>query len=436
MQAGSLHDDNARNHLRPTIKRSKLPTEIYHPFFAGPAKMSASATLDAPVQAPPPATAPEAYFQKSVPVNLILGTFFCVSLPLAAYIWLSPSNLLLWGYLWLFGMTHFVLTFTVYLNRGNLAHFGSTWSNRLIYFALPVLIFVGFDLIHVLHVREAFPIFALYFFAVVRLTDFNHFTRQSFGVLQMFKAAAGERYPKRVKILESWSFKVGTLLMLTTFLAGGVSPLLQSGGPLTLYALNWSLGDPLAPVPILQAAALVLTLVFVGLLTCIVVCHRRTRTAVDAVWIDKPVAYLLFLSLGTMLAAFAFPFYGATLAIHYIEYQVLMYPRCFHSPLDPSSRLDRFYGRLRSNPLNFYVVMVLVAGVASLCCFGGMGFSGMTTMDLSKPAEYVVLIALFDGLFVFHYLIEAFIWRFSEPYYRKSLSGLYFKPAIAQPKRD
>jgi hypothetical protein len=53
----------------------------------------------------------------------------------------------------------------------------------------------------------------------------------------------------------------------------------------------------------------------------------------------------------------------------------------------------------------------------------------MTTMDLSEPPAYVVVIALFDGLFVFHYLVEAYIWRFSEPYYRNSLSPLYFRPS-------
>ena len=33
---------------------------------------------------------------------------------------------------------------------------------------------------------------------------------------------------------------------------------------------------------------------------------------------------------------------------------------------------------------------------------------------------------VFDGLFVFHYLVEMFIWRFSDPHVRRSLAGLYF----------
>jgi hypothetical protein len=40
-----------------------------------------------------------------------------------------------------------------------------------------------------------------------------------------------------------------------------------------------------------------------------------------------------------------------------------------------------------------------------------------------------VLIALFDGIFVFHYFVEMFIWKFSDPHFRKMLAGLYFTPA-------
>src|SRR5580704_2499351 len=100
--------------------------------------MSATATLEAaPPVRPAPAAAAKGYFQKPLPAYLILATFFAVTLPLAAVSWFGSSQLLLWGYIWLFGMTHFVLTFAVYLNKANLEHFGKTWRNRLLYFALP-----------------------------------------------------------------------------------------------------------------------------------------------------------------------------------------------------------------------------------------------------------------------------------------------------------
>ena len=47
----------------------------------------------------------------------------------------------------------------------------------------------------------------------------------------------------------------------------------------------------------------------------------------------------------------------------------------------------------------------------------------------APPAtSYTVLLAIFDGLFVFHYFVEMFIWRFSEPHYRQTLGPLYFAP--------
>ena len=39
--------------------------------------------------------------------------------------------------------------------------------------------------------------------------------------------------------------------------------------------------------------------------------------------------------------------------------------------------------------------------------------------------------AVFDGLFVFHYFVEMLIWRFSDPFFRKNLTGLYFAPKVA-----
>ena len=48
-------------------------------------------------------------------------------------------------------------------------------------------------------------------------------------------------------------------------------------------------------------------------------------------------------------------------------------------------------------------------------------------------SSYTALLAIFDGLFVFHYFVEMFVWRFSEPHYRQTLGPLYFtaKPAKA-----
>jgi len=33
---------------------------------------------------------------------------------------------------------------------------------------------------------------------------------------------------------------------------------------------------------------------------------------------------------------------------------------------------------------------------------------------------------MFDGMFLLHYFVEAFLWKFGNPYYRKTLGPLYF----------
>jgi len=37
-------------------------------------------------------------------------------------------------------------------------------------------------------------------------------------------------------------------------------------------------------------------------------------------------------------------------------------------------------------------------------------------------------VSIFDGLFVFHYFVEMWIWRFSDPFFRRTLTPLYFRP--------
>ena len=104
-----------------------------------------------------------------------------------------------------------------------------------------------------------------------------------------------------------------------------------------------------------------------------------------------------------------------------------MAPRCFRSSLDPSSRIDRAYGRVRSRPVYFYLLVLAAAGIVTLCARAGMGMMGHDPSSANEPVGYLALIALFDGLFVFHYFVEMFIWRFGDPHFKRELSGLYFR---------
>ena len=112
--------------------------------------------------------------------------------------------------------------------------------------------------------------------------------------------------------------------------------------------------------------------------------------------------------------------------MHYVEYHVLMVPRCFHTPLNGASWTDRIFGRLRRHRVLFYGLLLAIA--VPITRFTWLGMGALMRADAgSGTVGYRLLISVFDGLFVFHYIIESRIWRFGDPFYRRSLVPLYFR---------
>jgi hypothetical protein len=75
----------------------------------------------------------------------------------------------------------------------------------------------------------------------------------------------------------------------------------------------------------------------------------------------------------------------------------------------------------------FYALLLLVA--VPVTRFAYLGMERLFQVDESSSGlPWRAVIALFDGLFVFHYVIESRIWKFNDPYYRRSLMPLYFRP--------
>lgn len=377
---------------------------------------------------PPPVRAlrPLGYFQKRWPAALIVGAFPALALPMAAAVLLAANNLLLWLYIWLFGMTHFVVTLALYLRSENLRHFAATRGNRAVFFLVPVLLFVAFDLYHALRVGAAFPVFGAFVLAAVRLADFNHFNRQSFGVLQLFKARTGAKPVPAAKRTENLYFLSLAGLLFVAFLAGGACPLAQGGGPLTVAPVLSGFFPAPLPLPALQVVWAGLAVVAAGLFGAVL--RGLWRTAGDCRGFGAAVAYLCVQTAAALMAAAYFPLYLAALAVHYVEYHVLMAPRCLRASLDPASRLDRVYGAVRARPAAFYALVLAGAGVVTICAHAGMGMMGADPGAAGRPFGYLALIAVFDGLFVFHYFVEMFVWRFGDPHFRRELSGLYFAP--------
>jgi hypothetical protein len=280
-----------------------------------------------------------------------------------------------------------------------LRHFASSRTNKIIFFAIPIAIFAFFDLYHALGLEERFVVFAAVLFAGIRFVDFLHFNRQNFGVHQLFKGKTGAAFPSWMRRAEQGYFMALVVLIFQTFLADGHHARFDNPWFLLVLAVT------------------------AGLLAAILYGYATAfRSATKRSALAAPFGYLMLQSAAAGLAVYSTTLYLFALAMHYVEYHVLMVPRCFSSPLDRTRRLDRCYDRFRSHKLVFYVVLL---GFSGLYFWLGQGRLATDT----SPVTYRMLIHVFDGLFVFHYFMEAFIWKFSDPYFRKTLGPLYFPQA-------
>jgi hypothetical protein len=319
-----------------------------------------------------------------------------------------------------------VLTPSVYLRSENLKHFTANGRNIFLYFVIPLAILMGFYITGVFQLRSRLPEVAMVLGAAIRLLDFNHLNRQSFGVYQMFKGRTGIRPSSAIKRMENAYFACLTGLLLTTFLAGGTSPLLPSSG---LPALGTSIArvEPaLLPNAVLRPLSAVLLAVAVVLAGASIGSLMRAWAAAGRPrGLNEALAYIAFQTFSAVLAVISFPLYFATLAIHYVEYHVLMFPRCFHSGLDENSKLDRWFGTVRSNRGVFYGTVAAASGLVLLLM---LMQSDPSSALRANPMRYLAVVSIFDGLFVFHYFVEMLIWRFSDPFFRRTLGALYFTP--------
>ncbi len=197
-------------------------------------------------------------------------------------------------------------------------------------------------MLHASAAGARFPLFAFGFWGLIRLFDFHHFTRQSFGVYQLFKARTGVRPAAWVRRAESGFFAATTATLFVTFLAGGVCPLLQPGGRLGVADLGPPLATPALPLNVSQPAAALGLLVTIALgIAATAGPLRAWRRAGRPRGLAFALAYLALQSAGALMATVSFPLYLAALAIHYVEYHVLMDPRVFHSETDDTFRIDR-----------------------------------------------------------------------------------------------
>jgi drug/metabolite transporter superfamily protein YnfA len=131
-----------------------------------------------------------------------------------------------------------------------------------------------------------------------------------------------------------------------------------------------------------------------------------------------PTVYLLSQAAGAALVLYRVEFYTVALAMHYVEYHLIMMPRCFSAPLDETSRVDGVMAWLRRHKPIFYAALL---GLALWVTVWSLVWARQP--DASRIHAFGTL---FNGIFLVHFFIEAFIWKFSNPYFRRTLAPLYF----------
>ncbi len=326
-----------------------------------------------------------------MPRTLVLGSFAVVALPLAAYVLAAGLHKpVVELYFVVFGMTHFFLTFAVYLSSANVKHFASSPRNVVAFFIAPLVPFVGIAAWYGLGLSERFLLASTILFTVIRGLDFYHLSRQSFGVLQLFKGRL-RGIPVWVRTAENLFFLSLAALVFSTFASN----------------LQFDPSSPLAWALIALSSALMVA-VLSGY-------ARGVRSGADKRQTALALVYFGIQTGAALLAVYRTNLYMASLAVHYVEYHVIMAPRVFQSPIDAK---DRALAVVRRSPLFLYAPLLLL-GLLYWVMLSVQGrFAG-------GPLGPRFVVHVFDGIFVFHYVIEMSIWKFSDPYFRKSLGPLY-----------
>jgi hypothetical protein len=335
------------------------------------------------------------YYQRPLAIGLTFGAVLVIALPL---VWarMSPNDSGVLPYLILaegvgLGTTHFFLTLAIYLQPSQLEYANSSWGRRLIYFALPALILLTFAFLEAWPLRTAAPVAATYFYLAVRFADFFHVGRQHVGVLQIWKTPLKGSLPSWTRHAENALFVGLAVLQLQTYAFGGFFPSDRMSA--------W--------LPALLLGGLFLMIVVQYLVP---LSARETRKAGVLA-----LGYLCAQALCAALAVYATWLYLTVLALHYLEYHLLMAPRCFGETAGPRTGVLGFFRR----GAVFYALMLVVVALFEARTF---------VVTESLALRYVVHI--FDGIFVLHYVLDAFLWKFGNPYYRAQLYPLYFQPRL------
>ena len=316
------------------------------------------------------------YITQPKVLSAIFLSFLAVTLPMLYldHIRFYALESVMLIYFALLGVSHFCLTGLVYFDAAHLAHFKKSFRNQVIYFYVPFLIFWGFYLYQLWQLYQNPHPLNLLFLGLVRFLDFQHVSRQSYGLLQFLKYGFREKTKAKLIRPDFLLFQFLAAAQLATFLNGG----------------QFNSQDQLS------------ILLLVGFVSCLLWTATQQRHPIT-------LFYLLLQCAAGLLAVYQTKFYLASLAIHYVESHFLMYPR-----------IQQMQNRGLSSKLG-----------RPLIIYGVLLFFGLVYFWSRWPNVYetnVRWVNIFDGLFLAHYFLEAFVWRFRDPFYREQVLPLYSQP--------
>ena len=330
----------------------------------------------------------------SLKTSVIFSSFFVLTLPLIIYSIVTSASidnsLIIRLYFIFFGFTHFCLTPFLYLQNDNVAYFTSSIKKIFIYVVVPILIVVTFSILRITTIRDEYPWIDTALTTFILSFNFYHWSRQCFGILQILKKI-DVKTDSFLILIENMHFILLSIAMIITYL---------SGGEFSFQNFYY------APVLVLFA------------ITSITLLLKNYR--ISSKLLCGPNIYILLQSTAGLLTIYRTQFYIAALAMHYIEYHLVMHTRLFKVSLSDVG-LDKIFSILRKSQVIFYLILFNMACLAAYC---------ISTTKMHPPVAFNLFLSIFDGLFVFHFYIEMFVWKFSDPFYKKSIGPLFPKAPL------
>ncbi len=314
-------------------------------------------------------------------------------------LFIPQHALLITAIVWvLFAQTHFGSTWFIYFDKKNRDYFR---QHALTYYGLPVLIFV---VVMVLGYYNEVLLAIL-----ISTVSLYHVTKQSLGILQLYRVRNKEFAPA-VRKTEN-----ATIFAWTLFFAGAGA--LRLPNFIHMFV-------PIFPLVKLSVWTM-LALAILGTVIVVWQYLKRERNSVPKTLflLNAAIMYAPYLYAAVILVDI-YQMEIATLTsliTHYMQYMGLVWliNRNKYGAETEYAKQNKFLHALSSN---YGYIIAAILGYALLMAYFRWGASTSSSALVSKTIPNIVL-----ALTAIHFYIDAFIWKFRNPFYKETVTP-FVKP--------